>query len=72
MLDELLLQLVQYERDPLGYANFAYPWGKPGTDLAKWNGLDIWQEKALSIIGNELQSGNNVVQLAIKSGHGVG
>lgn len=69
-LDELITELVRFERDPLGYVHFAYPWGEPG-ELEGEAGPDPWQEDFLGELGEALRV-DNVVQIAVATGHGVG
>lgn len=72
MNDELIAELAACSSDPLRYAYMAYPWGEPGTDLARFDGPDYWQIELLSAIRDKLQSGQRVIQIAVKSGHGIG
>jgi len=69
---EIFEKLAEYSDDPLGYVYWAYPWLDPRYDLRKWRGPDVWQRRAFTKIGNALQSGEKVVRIAIKSGHGIG
>lgn len=72
MDDFLLTELALGSTDPLRYINFAYPWGQPNTDLAKFDGPDYWQHELFRLIGDDLQAGRRVVRIAVKSGHGIG
>jgi hypothetical protein len=72
MNDELIHELARCSSDPLRYAFMAYPWGEPGTDLAKHDGPDFWQIELFDKIGRALRSGQRVVRIAVKSGHGIG
>ena len=76
-------KIATFHQDPLGFVNYAYPWGEAGTKLAEETGPDEWQVKILSDIGHALKHGwvmNNGVKidctsgifLAVSSGHGIG
>lgn len=67
--------LARFEHDPLGYVRFAFPWGKPGTELEKERGPRKWQREVLTEIGEKVRRGKpigEVVQQAVASGHGIG
>lgn len=72
MNDEFITELALSSSDPLRFVKFAYPWGQPGTDLARHEGPDFWQVELFSTIRDALQSGQRVVKVAVKSGHGIG
>jgi len=55
----------------LRYAYWAYPWGEPG-ELEDYSGPDFWQRQLFSIIRDELCSGQKIIRIAVRSGHGVG
>ncbi len=72
MDEQFITELAACANDPLRYAHWAFPWGVPGTDLAKHDGPDFWQEELFAHIRDELAAGRNVIRAAIKSGHGIG
>jgi hypothetical protein len=88
-MDQGLLEwLAEVADDPLAFAMGAFPWGEPGTILAKFpNGPLTWQREimedirqglitlaqAMEIIDAHDESGDQeAIQLATASGHGVG
>lgn len=74
-LTEIAERLVDFEFDPLGFVLWAFPWGKPGTSLAKKTGPEKWQVEVLAYIGEQLQAGGDlgaVVRTAVSAGRGVG
>lgn len=76
--EELIDTLVRFQKDPLGYVLFAFPWGE--GELEKFEGPDQWQIDVLTDIGKGLREGSitageavsMVVRLAVASGHGIG
>jgi hypothetical protein len=62
--------LARYASDPLGFVNWAFPWGEP-PDLAEAYGPEGWQRELLQRIGAGL-SPHAAVMEAVASGHGVG
>lgn len=71
----LLEALAEFQHDPLGYVLFAFPWGVRGTPLEHEAGPRRWQREVLEAIGQGVRNGktlNEVVQLAVASGHGIG
>jgi hypothetical protein len=76
---EILFRKVRSFRfDPLGFVQFAYPWGKPGP-LEKYSGPDTWQADFLKELGEEVRkrSFDGVtpvlpVRFSTASGHGIG
>jgi hypothetical protein len=72
---ELIEKLGEFEFDPLGFVLWSFPWGEPSTDLEHDDGPDHWQREALTKVGDALRAGGDlgaVVQMAVRSGHGVG
>jgi hypothetical protein len=64
-----------FEYDPLGFVEFAYPWGEAGTPLANETGPDKWQKQFLRDIGRDLAAGGEhgaIIMQACKAAHGVG
>lgn len=64
--------------DPELFVEIAFPWGKPGTFLADYDGPDEFQRTVLREIGKQLRliaagkAGSNTVRIAVSSGHGIG
>jgi len=71
MNDEFIQELAACSDDPLRYVYWAYPWGEPG-ELEEYAGPDIWQEQLFTLIRDVLKSGEKLVLISVKSGHGVG
>jgi len=72
---QLELQISGYQRDPLGYVLFAFPWGE--GELAEHTGPREWQREELERIGKALQANAKLnvwdaIQMATASGHGIG
>lgn len=70
---ELIDEMAGFELDPLGFVEFAFPWGQ--GELADHKGPREWQRKVLVRIGAMLRNGaslGEVIQYAISSGHGIG
>lgn len=70
--DELLSLLAYYSDKPDEFVLWAFPWGEPGTELAKFPAPDPWQLELLRDIREGLISINQAIQLARTSGHGIG
>ncbi len=73
---QLAQDIARFAHDPLGHVLYVYPWGQPGTSLAKKSGPRAWQVKILRDIGDRLAAGaadaGEVIKEAVASGHGVG
>lgn len=70
--DEVLLEeLLSFEKDPLGFVLWAFPWGEEGTELEHETGPETWQTEILTELGATLNV-SFVVRLATTSGHGIG
>jgi hypothetical protein len=74
---DLVEQIGSFALDPLGFVHFAFPWGEPGTELARATGPREWQGTLLADLGRRLRSGYEIGDLspllmARASGHGVG
>ena len=69
-------QLGRFRFDPLGFVQFAFPWGRPGTPLAGETGPEPWQREVLEKLGRGLEqrdaTPDEAVRLAVASGHGIG
>jgi hypothetical protein len=71
---ELIEDIAGFTHDPLGYANYAFPWGESG-DLEDNEGPRAWQSEMLSELGKHLQNPETRHQpflWAAASGHGIG
>ena len=68
--DELVDMVLDYEHDPLGFVQFAFPWGE--GELAEFEGPDEWQAAVLGDIGKGLLTINEAILIAVASGHGIG
>jgi hypothetical protein len=69
---------VSFRDDPLGFVQWAYPWGQPGP-LEKYSGPDEWQADFLRELGEEVRKRNFdgvtpvlPIRFATASGHGIG
>lgn len=70
--DDLIEELALYSKDPLGFVLFAFPWGEPDSELEKYKGPDAWQIVWLEALGKGLVTIDEVIRLAVASGHGIG
>lgn len=73
--ERLRLKMASFKHDPLGFVEWAFPWGKPGTALAAHPGPRKWQRDVLRGIGTLLTQGvdrKQAIRAAISSGHGIG
>lgn len=65
--------MVSLSHDPLGFAQWAFPWGK--GDLKDSSGPRKWQIDVLQTIKNHLSNSETVfkpLRIAVASGHGIG
>lgn len=70
---ELFDAIAEFQHDPLGFVEFAFPWGE--GELEGQNGPYDWQRDLLQEIGAKLRAGGSVqeaIQIAVASGHGIG
>ena len=67
--------------DPYAFVMFVFPWGKPNTPLAKFNGPRKWQKDILQRMGRHIKKNANhhsaneameVMREAVSSGRGIG
>ncbi|MDP2332374.1 MAG: terminase, partial [Reyranella sp.] len=65
-------RLMAHRHDPLGFVEWAFPWGVAGGPLSGHTGPEKWQADVLDRIGEGLRAGNGPVRIAVASGHGVG
>ena len=75
---EIADDLAQFYADPLGFVQWAYPWGSRG-ELERFDGPDKWQADFLTDLGAIVAArgfdGTNAVmpvRMATSSGHGIG
>jgi hypothetical protein len=73
----LVDEIGGFAHDPLGFVEFAFPWGEPGTELAGATGPRAWQAGLLHALGQRLREGRQLglmlpILMARASGHGVG
>jgi hypothetical protein len=68
-----------FRYDPLGFVDFAYSWGEPGTELEHETGPDDYQRQFLIDLGEEVKSrrfnGTDPVMpvlMTMTTGHGTG
>lgn len=76
---QLADQVAEFYADPLGFVQFAYPWGEPGTPLADCDGPDEWQSAFLLELGAAVQDRGfdglravDPIREVVASGHGIG
>lgn len=73
---QLVDDIASFQNDPLGYVLYAFPWGRPGTELVDSDGPREWQREVLNSIGEQLRAGaadlGEVIREATASGHGIG
>lgn len=72
---ELREDIGSFAHDPVGFVEFAFPWGEPGTELADETGPREWQIEVLKEIAAALKAGadaQEAIRIAVASGHGIG
>jgi hypothetical protein len=76
---ELADFVAGFYADPLGFVVGCFPWGEAGTPLADETGPDVWQEKFLRDLGDEVRRNGfdgraavKAIRRAVASGHGIG
>ena len=71
--DDLLADILRFENDPVGFAYYAFPWGEPGTPLARFSGPEPWQIEIFELIRDGIiDISDAIVRISIRSGHGIG
>jgi len=73
--EALINDIASFTHDPLGFANYAFPWGEEGTELEDQLGPRVWQSKLFNDLGKHLQNPETRFQpflYAVASGHGIG
>lgn len=68
----LVRDIASFRHDPLGFVQFAFPWGVPGTALAESVGPQMWQAEEMIAIGRAMATGNRKHRRAVASGKGIG
>lgn len=69
---ELVLMMSRFHADPLGFAQFAFPWGEPGTPIEHMVGPQTWQADVLLDIGAAISSPSQKGRFSVASGKGIG
>lgn len=78
---DLIVQLLSYKYDPLGFSMFAFPWGQKNTPLEKLAAPRVWQMDEFKRVSDHLMLDiekariglpPSPLYLAISSGRGVG
>lgn len=69
---QLETAVARFRHDPLGFVQFAFPWGEQGSPLEKKSGPMAWQADELIALGNALSTGNRKTRRAVASGKGIG
>ncbi len=67
---QLLSDICELVYDPLAFVYYIYPWGE--GPLEGEEGPDQWQAETLMEIGEKAQTIEEAIQIARRSGHGVG
>jgi hypothetical protein len=70
--EQLIDDMADLAADPLGFARYAYDWGK--GELSDYSGPRDWQADILTEIGDHLRGPDRFqpLRIAIASGHGIG
>jgi hypothetical protein len=70
---EMTNDLAEFYDDPLGFVNYAFPWGVKDGPLEDHTGPDDWQaDQLLRIAGRIKKDPEGTIREAIASGHGIG
>jgi hypothetical protein len=69
--ERLLQDIEQLVNKPLGFVYYAFDWGQPGP-LEHETGPDEWQIKVLKAIEKGTLTPAQAIQIAVRSGHGIG
>lgn len=70
---ELFEEIIAFDRDPVGFSEFAYPWGE--SDLESSRGQREWQRDVGKAIRDHLNNAKTrftPLLIAVASGHGIG
>lgn len=68
--EQLQDAIAQLTDNPLGFVYFAFDWGKGA--LEGEDGPDQWQIDILRAIGDRTLTATEAIQIAVRSGHGIG
>jgi hypothetical protein len=71
---QLIEDIAGFTHDPLGFVNYAFPWGETGP-LEKFPGPRAWQAEVFTDVGIHLENPEtrfNPFLFAVGSGHGIG
>ena len=72
---QLIEDIASFTHDPVGYVNYAFPWGEQGTQLETEQGPRVWQNELNQALGEHLQNPKTRYEpflYAVASGHGIG
>jgi hypothetical protein len=76
---ELHDMIASLADDPLAFVQWAYPWGRAGTELEAYDGPDVWQTEVLEELGRQVRANAfdgihpvAPIRLAVSSGRGIG
>ncbi len=69
---ELTATIARFRHDPLGFVQFAFPWGVAGSPLEGFASPQSWQALELIAIGQALGGGTRKQRRAVASGKGIG
>ncbi len=67
---ELIRAMGSFQKDPYGWVMYSFPWGK--GELQHFTGPEAWQKELLIAVGEGLLTVNEVIQIAVRAGHGIG
>lgn len=70
--EQLIQDVASFDKDPLGFVNYIYPWG---SGELEGEAPRKWQTKILKHIGDKLQNPETrfmPIRIAVASGHGIG
>jgi len=69
---KLAEDIGSFTADPYGFVMYNWPWGVPGTPLAKEQGPEDWQRDILDQVGAGVLNPQEAIRVAVASGHGIG
>jgi len=68
--EQLQEQVAGFANDPLGFVCFVFSWGQGALEGEE--GPDTWQADILDAIGKGTLTVHEALQIAVRSGHGIG
>ena len=68
--NQLITEIEQFVDDPYGFVMFVFDWGR--GELEGETGPDEWQTEILKLIGEKTLNTESALQIAVRSGHGIG